>query len=439
MNDPRPLPWVSQRALIGLSSLTVIVLGFFAVQAGTPSPVLKDGIPIPFASHSALQGAVTLLDRRNGIDVYTVTFTGGEASAVFQQNKIYLVHIPNHESIVNAPLDHVIKEMTTQGHSVNFFGYRYSDASASSERRDISALRFKDRFPGQFFASAKARAQDALHGSTLTAFETANKVAFVPTDASATSARLDKSGSLYVFVVNEKDGALLSPRDAGVCGNGVPEGTEECDDGNQNDADLCTNACTKGIPVPFETTSVFPDAVSEYALTVSMLPVSEDESVVAGQTDVRLMSFDISAGSVPVTLSTIIAHAEEGNLSFGESYALYRDTDDDGIGDLKLMDGVVDEEENALSFHTTGQSQDLVLMPNQHTVFDIRADISATTTIGDTFRLGLKTDAVNAIYGVLRDEGTPVTGIRVDGDCLFFCSVDLTLVPGTTFDVQLTE
>lgn len=31
----------------------------------------------------------------------------------------------------------------------------------------------------------------------------------------------------------------------GVCGNAVVEGTEECDDGNSNDADGCSNACTK--------------------------------------------------------------------------------------------------------------------------------------------------------------------------------------------------
>ena len=29
-----------------------------------------------------------------------------------------------------------------------------------------------------------------------------------------------------------------------VCGNGIPEGTEACDDGNQNDADGCRNDCT---------------------------------------------------------------------------------------------------------------------------------------------------------------------------------------------------
>ncbi len=33
---------------------------------------------------------------------------------------------------------------------------------------------------------------------------------------------------------------------SGVCGNAVVDGTEECDDGNSNDADGCSNACTKG-------------------------------------------------------------------------------------------------------------------------------------------------------------------------------------------------
>lgn len=28
------------------------------------------------------------------------------------------------------------------------------------------------------------------------------------------------------------------------CGNGIPEEGEECDDGNENDADACRNNCT---------------------------------------------------------------------------------------------------------------------------------------------------------------------------------------------------
>lgn len=30
---------------------------------------------------------------------------------------------------------------------------------------------------------------------------------------------------------------------AAVCGNGIPEGDEECDDGNHNDTDACSNGC----------------------------------------------------------------------------------------------------------------------------------------------------------------------------------------------------
>ena len=33
---------------------------------------------------------------------------------------------------------------------------------------------------------------------------------------------------------------------SGLCGNAIINRTEECDDGNSNDADGCSNACTKG-------------------------------------------------------------------------------------------------------------------------------------------------------------------------------------------------
>lgn len=423
---------------MALSSLTVVVLGFFALHTGTPTPFVKDGIPIPFVTNASLKGAVALVERRNGIDVYNVTFHDGEQSVLFQQNKIYVVHIPNHESIVNAPLDHVMKEMTTQGHRVNFFGYRYSDAAATMERRDIAARRFRDRFPGQFFASMKAREEDALHDNSLSAFETANNVTFLPTDASPLSARLDKSGSLYVFVVNEKDGATLSPRDLGVCGNSVPEGTEECDDGNQNNADLCTNACKKGIPVPFDVSAGLPGIEGAYALTMTMLPAEADASITAGQEDVPLMKFQATGGTQAIVLSTVIVEAKVGALSSAESYGLYRDTNDDGVGDLKVLDGVVDVAQGALVFHDPSLSSDRVLLPNQSVTFDIRANIAPDTT-DEVMQLGFKTEAVNFIYAFLRDDNTPVTGIRLNENCLFFCSIDVTLAPATTFHIQGIE
>jgi cysteine-rich repeat protein len=38
-----------------------------------------------------------------------------------------------------------------------------------------------------------------------------------------------------------------STGEASVCGNGVVEGDEECDDGNDVDTDACTNACTHAV------------------------------------------------------------------------------------------------------------------------------------------------------------------------------------------------
>ena len=438
MNDPRPQPWLPRKALLAVSSLTVVVLGFLAVRGGAPSPLVQDGIPIPFMMNDTLKGALSLVERRSGIDVYNVTFRDGEESVIFQQNKIYVVHIPNHESIVNAPLDHVMKELTTQGHRVNFFGYRYSDAAATMERRDISALRFKDRFPGQFFASAKAKEQDVLHSRSLSAFETANNVTFLPTDESPLSVRLDKSGSLYVFVVNEKDGATLSPRDQGVCGNSVPEGTEECDDGNQNDADLCTNTCKKGIPVPFDVSAGLPGIEGVYALTITMPPATADASITAGQEDVPLMSFQATGGTQAIVLSTVIAKATAGSLSSAEVYGLYRDTNGDGLGDLKVLDGVIDSAQGVLVFHDASPSSDRVLLPEQSVTFDIRANVAPDVS-EEVLQLGFNTESANFIYGYLRDEETPVIGIRLDESCLFFCSIDVTLAPTTIFNIQGLE
>lgn len=61
-------------------------------------------------------------------------------------------------------------------------------------------------------------------------------------DDDATTAGSDSSGSSSAGEDSTTDATTGEPG----CGNGLVEGTEDCDDGNATELDACTNACTLG-------------------------------------------------------------------------------------------------------------------------------------------------------------------------------------------------
>lgn len=243
--------WLQKKTLLATAGAVAIIASAFYATSGSPRTVVQSGIPVPFvASGGSFAGNVASLGKRNGIDVYELTFRNGEDFETMLVDKIYIVHVPRGTGMP-VPLDTVITGPSGTERDLNFYGYRYSDDNASSEKRDINAVRFKDRFPGQFFASAKARSEDAAHGGMLAAFAQANTVTFLKTDSGTGAVALDPAGSLYVFIVNENNGArIYIPKDP-VCANGVLEAGEECDDGDTVDTNFCSNICKNNIPLPF--------------------------------------------------------------------------------------------------------------------------------------------------------------------------------------------
>ncbi len=231
--------------------LAVVFTAAISMSSNMMTPLMKDGIPLPFGNASnSLQGAITNVGSRNGIDVLDVTFNNGETSELLQPDKIYLVHVPNRIGIANVPLDLAMTIPGTVNHNVDYYGYRYSDASASSERSNINALLFKDRFPAQFFASSGALASDITHGGALAAFAQDNGITFRRTENVTGGVRIDPLGSLYLIIVNQPEGARITLTGVTGCGNGTVEGTEACDDGNSLEGDSCSNLCTVTIPIP---------------------------------------------------------------------------------------------------------------------------------------------------------------------------------------------
>lgn len=307
--------------------LAVVFTAAISLSPNMMTPLMKDGIPLPFGSAStSLQGAITNVGSRNGIDVLDVTFNNGETSELLQPDKIYLVHVPNRIAIGDVPLDLAMTIPGTVNHNVDYYGYRYSDAAATSERNNISATLFKDRFPSKFFASSGALASDVTHGGGLAAFAQENDVFFRRTDNATGGVRIDPLGALYLIIVNQPEGATITLTGLTGCGNGTVEGAEACDDGNSLEGDSCSNLCAVTIPIPIpigpgSSSSVSSSTASSSSSSGSGSSSSSSDSSASSSDSSFSFSSSVSSSyqaPPPVTGTCGDATCEEG-----EQYAEY--------------------------------------------------------------------------------------------------------------------
>jgi cysteine-rich repeat protein len=206
--------------------------------------VLREGgslIPLPFFGEGSfsLLGDLTMIGRKNATDIYRVSFSSGTTTQTLQQDKIYLISVPDASNVHVVPFDLALTVGSSTGHFVNYFGYKYTDIAAAEERLHADDGVFLNRFPGQFFVSEKARAEDAAHGGGIASFEERNGITMLGTSGSG-SMQLAR-GALYMLVVNETEPVTINIHYH--CGDGVRTAEEQCDDGNVIDGDGCSMDC----------------------------------------------------------------------------------------------------------------------------------------------------------------------------------------------------
>ncbi|MFA5799390.1 MAG: hypothetical protein WC840_00340 [Candidatus Peribacteraceae bacterium] len=140
--------------------------------------------------------------------------------------------------IEEVPLDFVING----GRPANYFGYKYTSQDAALERKNQNNQAFRVRFPGVFFASQRARAEDASHGGGIRKMEQDGGFTFAPTDIGEGTVRFSPN-SLFVIVTNDPGGVIINMQGKGRCGDGWQASTEQCDDANDVDGDGCGKDC----------------------------------------------------------------------------------------------------------------------------------------------------------------------------------------------------
>ena len=394
-----PLKITALIAAVGAVSLVAAIL-----VIGTLGP--SSGIPVPFATKgSTLAGSVTFSETRNTLDIYDVRLTNGEISEHLLPDRVYIVHIPADSTIQNLSLD---AALTASGgvHAVDYFGYRYSTATATAEIQHVSDASFAARFPAQFFASAIARAQDAAHGGMLAAFEAAKNVTFRPTDGTDPLITIDPAGALYVLIINDANGADLMVREAQ---QPTPDG-----------------------PI----------------VNITMLPMPPTAVAASGSLENVLMRFTVSA-TQQVELQNFLFRALSGSIINAKINAVWVDINSDGVVDQTLAPSAGTWQTLTSGETVIPQQFDWGIAPGQSFLFEVRGGIR-DVQMPSGVQLGLTDDPLpgsnwsnffitgnDGIVNGVDVYGVHIGGVSVNGVCPHdACTVELHTAPTTFWSLE---
>lgn len=236
-NSTRTVPLIllsTMGVVCGILAVSLLTITPFhpAAPTGTNVPPIP---PFEETKKSSFLGTVTDIGQRNNITISKVTFPVDTDLETLSQNIIYLVETPSRVEAM--PLDFVFST------SVDFYGYKYTSAAATTEIANRASAAFTDRFPGTFFASQRARDMDSSHDNALATFESSHTIAFGTTDTGGSAIRLEPN-ALYVIVMNENTSKTMNIAPSPVCGDGWKVSAEGCDDGGTENGNGCSTGCT---------------------------------------------------------------------------------------------------------------------------------------------------------------------------------------------------
>ncbi|MFA7682144.1 MAG: S-layer homology domain-containing protein [Candidatus Peribacteraceae bacterium] len=229
---------------------------------------------------------------------------------------------------------------------------------------------------------------------------------------------------LIVTISPEVTGVGPQPREeepvVPICGNGIVEADEQCDDGNNEDRDGCSSICI-----------IVPEPVYHAALYLEQRPSGAiDQS--EGSNDVTLLEFDVAAGRQDVLLTGLEFTSAVGNMNSAGNYRMLTDVDGDGVMETLVATGTAQGDILAFSDFS------ILVQDGVFRRIAIVADLADPGTPG-TIALGFATQRLQYVTAVGVEDGRDLTGIDTDfagcGEEICWISV----VTDTPRDVTITD
>lgn len=205
-----------------------------------------------------------------------------------------------------------------------------------------------------------------------------------------------------------------------ICGNGVVEVNEQCDDGNLENGDGCSRICV-----------IVEETVQHGALRIEQRPVSVT-TIAPGEKDVTLLAFDAIAGRQDVTITNLVFRAKEGSLAVARNFRIYADSNGDGLADLLM--GSASNSSNNVSFSSLAIAAPDGAAIHVELVADFLEDISS-----GNFAVEFAFDNARFVQAIGMVDGRDLTGIEVNSaNCteVSICWISVhTLASSTSFGI----
>ncbi len=159
-------------------------------------------------------------------------------------------------------------------------------------------------------------------------------------------------------------------------------------------------------------------------LNVAVKAIGASDTAVKNSDNVNLLRFEARAGEAEdILLTQLIFNAESGSLLNGQDYTLWFDSDGDGVVDTIAQNGVSVQNSNVTFDDLTGGG---VLLPSEESVlFEVHSDIASSLT-GDDLQLRFATGATSYIEAEEADNGSSLSGLRLNNSCSTTCEIIVT-------------
>lgn len=358
-----------------------------------------NGLPNPFAYRvTSLVGSLQEIGTYNGYPVKNVFFQEGETDPQELQGSTVVDTFFYLLTGTNVSAGAPFSAGLTPGAEV--FGYYYSPTLEERTAVGTLAQRFS---AGQFFAfgpdsTAEMQAFATQHGVT-NLFD-ASEIDF-------------DQNRIALLIVNSTDSSI-DINGLEWCGDAIVQAPEQCDDGNDIDNDACSNQC-----------------VLNYSLVVNEgIGMPGTASTPRTSTNVLLHrhEFENPIIDTSVELVQLLYRVDIGTADDMETYAVWYDSNSDGVGDTSINAEVsfLANNQIAFSFDPTP-----MLPTDTPFVLEVRGNPAAWLQPGHTYRMIVGNSGLNFISARTLPSGRTLSGIAQNGVCAT-APCDMNYVPGTT-------
>lgn len=312
-----------------------------------------------------------------------------------------------------------------------------SDASESSQDSSVSSTVSSETSAGGGSSSEESSVSVASSSSLASASSSetsasggaSSEVSSEVSSAGSSEAQSSAGGS------SESSASSSSSLPPAVCGNGLVEITEQCDDGNLADDDGCSSTCNE--ETNFYCTGE--PSVCQYlvpglpaiSLRIDVKNIGDTVNATASQQGIVLMRFDATAGGAQnINVNNLAFEVVDGSAQNITNFELWIDTNGDDVVDTFQESGGF----SGSLIRFNGAAMGGTVASGQTRAYEVRADVPPTLTGAPAeARIAFAFNAPDFIEADIVG-GSDLEGVQINFSCLHpICEIFLSSIDSPLF------